>query len=170
MNNDYWILKYWKEFEELYVEYMIVSKDIPCMSGIYTNKYYISELDCDYDTTSNEDIKKSLKKLIKEGKGKTLTCPKVSELSPLLKYVYDFICESEANMCLIDYYDWHDMIKEGMFKEDDLEILKSEVNKYKLNDHITVDDGEYIICAFGDFRCCFNNDTIKEAKKDGFEK
>ena len=35
--------------------------------------------------------------------------PKISEASELLRYVYDFVCESESNMCHIDDNDWNEL-------------------------------------------------------------
>lgn len=161
MNCEYKILQYWNDSDHLYVEYKIDNEEIPSMSGLYTDYYNVSDIGCDYNLASDEEIKKCLKKLIEENHSK-IPYPKVSELSPLLKYVYNFVCQSEANMCHIDYDDWQELIDEEEFIEEDISILKQEIEKYKLDDYITVDDGEYKICGYGGLQCCFNNDTLKE--------
>ena len=87
--------------------------------------------------------------------------PKVSELSPLLKYVYDCVCNSESNMCHIDYNDWEELKDYNDFIEEDIATLKKEIDKYNLDDYITIDDGEYKICGYGGLQCCFNDDRDK---------
>ena len=91
--------------------------------------------------------------------------PKVSDLSPLLKYVYDFVCESESNMCHIDYDDWEELKAEHDFSEDDIKTLYEEVEKYHLDDYITICDGEYKICGYGCLQTMFNDDRTKGSEE-----
>lgn len=168
MNCEYKILQYWNNSDDLYVKYTIFSEEIPNISGVYTDYYNVSDIGCDYNIASNEEITKCLKTLI-EKNHREIPYPKVSELSPLLRYVYNFVCQSEANMCHIDYDDWQELIEEQDFNEEDVSTLKKEIEQYKLDDYITVDDGEYMICGYGGLQCCFNDDSLKKVK-DEFER
>ena len=101
-------------------------------------------------------------KLIERNKGIEFNLPKVSELSPLLKYVYNFVCESESNMCHIDNNDWKDLKNEYSFSDNDILTLQDEIEKYNLNDYLTINDNEYIICGYGGLQTRFNDDRVKE--------
>ena len=112
----YKILSYWNNADDLYVN----SKNT-----VNAIEYYnTSDLACDYNSSSVEDIIDSLTELIKENNGLEFNLPKVSEASPLLKYIYDFVCESDADMCHIDYNDWEELKEDEEFIDEDINTLK----------------------------------------------
>lgn len=158
----YKILNYWNDQDDLYVNYIIKNLETGDQANVI-NYYDVSDLDCNYNMASMEEIENSLYRLIEQGKGKELTLPKVSKLSPLLKYVYDFVCESESNMCHIDYNDWEELKEEQDFTDEDFETLNQEVDDYALYDYITLDDGEYKKCGYGCLQTMFNDDRRKES-------
>lgn len=168
MRYEYNILNYWKDQDDLYVNY-IVNDKITNSSVNTINYYNVYDIDIDYNTVSIETIENNLYKLIKENNGMEFKLPKVSELSRLLKYVYDYVCESESNMCHIDYQEWEELKEEEEdFDEEHFNILKSEIDKYNLDDYISIDSEEYKICAYGGLQCCFNDDRDKN--KDSLER
>ncbi len=167
MNNyNYEILNYWNDQDDLYIDYIVTNnKD---NSQVHTVGYSnTSDIGCDYSSASSDEIKECLLLLLKQNDGLEFSLPKVSELSPLLTYVYDFVCESESNMCHIDYNDWEELKDEDDFREEDINALKNEIKKYYLDDYIKVDDGEYKICGFGGLQCCFNDNR---ERNDGHER
>lgn len=153
----YDILYYWDDVEYLYVDYLVTNykngsqaRAIEC--------FELSELKIDYHADSSEEIEEKLLKSLQEKEGAEFSAPKASELSLLLQYVYDFVCESESNMCHIDYDDWEELKKENDFSEEDINTLREEIKKYHLDNCITLDDSEYKICGYGELQCCFNDD------------
>ena len=144
----YKILNYWNDQDDLYVNYIIKNLETGDQANVI-NYYDVSDLDCNYNMASMEEIENSLYRLIEQGKGKELTLPKVSKLSPLLKYVYDFVCE--------------ELKEEQDFTDEDFETLNQEVDDYALYDYITLDDGEYKICGYGCLQTMFNDDRRKES-------
>lgn len=157
----YKILSYWNNADDLYVNYIV--EDTETKNTVNAIEYYnTSDLSCDYNSSSVEDIIVSLTELIKENNGLEFNLPKVSEASPLLKYVYDYVCESDADMCHIDYNDWEELKEDEEFIDEDINTLKKEIDKYNLHSYITLDDGEYMICGYGGLQCCFNDDRVKE--------
>ena len=83
----YKILSYWNNADDLYVNYIV--EDTETKNTVNAIEYYnTSDLSCDYNSSSVEDIIDSLTELIKENNGLEFNLPKVSEASPLLKYVY----------------------------------------------------------------------------------
>lgn len=157
---EYNILNYWNDQDDLYVNYIIEDKNTNEKANVI--EYYdISDLDCNYNLSSDEEINNSLLSLIKQNNGLEFTIPKVSEISPLLKYLYDHVCDSESNMCHIDYNDWDDLKEDGDFTDNDINILKKEIAKYNLYDYVIMDDIEYKICCYGGLQCAFNDDRQK---------
>lgn len=155
MHDDYdiHILNSWEDNDEIYVDYMVKDRNNPQVAHVCTalEKNGIGS-----------EIEKYIQEHLKKNNGLELTLPKVSELSPLLTYIFDFVCESEANMCHIDYNDWEELKLEDDFVEKDIETLKEEIRKYNLDDYITLDDGEYMICGYGGLQCCFNDDRGRD--------
>lgn len=94
--------------------------------------------------------------------------PKVSELSPLLTCVFDWVCESETNMCHITQDDWLYLQEYNGYTEDDIDLLIEEIKKYNLDDYITIGADGYKICGYGCLQCCFNDDRIE--RTDDFER
>lgn len=159
--------------------------DIGCQAILYKDgKKVANIMDSDEETTiryvygnnhselTEELVKASFESLINDNFDKYLELPKISECSELLQQIYDYVCESEASMCHIDYDDWLDWIENFDFKEDDIEVLKNEIKKYNLEEIIGLDDGEYKIIGYGNLQFRFNDDRdiVKEINVgDNFE-
>lgn len=120
-------------------------------------------LSADYNTASEGRNWKSINNIVRRKWWNWFKLPKASELSPLLRYIYDRVCESEDNMCHIDYNDWEELKEEEDFLEEDINVLEQEIEKYNLHDYITLDDGEYKICGYGGLQCFVNDDRVKES-------
>lgn len=159
-NYKYKILNYWDDLNDLYVNYIIEDKDVNNKANVIYN-YNIFDINCNYHDSAPEKIHNELLKLIKENNGMEFNLPRVSEISSLLKYIYDFVCESEYNMCHIDESDWKELKEENNFSDDDIVYLKEEIKKYNLGDYITIDEDGYKICGYGGLQCCFNDDIEK---------
>lgn len=154
---EYEILNYWNDSDDLYVNYIV--KDLETNNKANCIEYYnVSDIGCNYNIASSNEVEKCLNLLLIEHDGIEFKYPKVSEISQLLKYVYDSVCESESNMCHIDYNDWIDIKEEYNFKEEDIYTLKEEVKKYNLDDLITIEDNEYKIVGYGCLQTMFNDD------------
>lgn len=149
---EYELLNYWEDLGVIYVNYII--QDIESLKKANVIDYYnVSDI-----PDSSLNTRDTLEKLIKKNNGWEFKLPKVSELSPLLRDVYDQVCESESNMCYIDYNEWKELKEDYEFLDEDIITLKNEIKKYNLDDYITVDDGEYMICVYGGLQCKFNDD------------
>ena len=66
-------------------------------------------------------------------------------------------------MCHIDYDEWEELKSEHDFSEDDIKTLYKEVEKYNLDDYITICDGEYKICGYGCLQTMFNDDRERNS-------
>lgn len=164
---EYKVLNYWINEDDIYVNYTVEDsefKDIVNSIGYYN----ISNIDCDYNTASAKEIIDSLTKIVRQNDGWEFKLPKISDSSSLLKYIYDYVCESDSDMCHIDYGEWEEMMEENAFAEEDLEALKNDIKKYNLYDYIELEDNEYKICAYGGLQCCFNDD--RKVKSDELER
>ena len=125
----YKILNYWNNSDDLYVNYIV--EDTETKNTVNAIEYYnTSDLSCDYNSSSVEDIIDSLTELIKENNGLEFNLPKVSEASPLLKYIYDYVCESDADMCHIDYNDWEELKEDEEFIDEDINNLHQNLINY----------------------------------------
>lgn len=160
MKYQYNLLNYWNNQDDLYVNYVV--EDLETNEKANVIDYYnTSDIGCDYKTSSIEVIENALYRLIEKNNGSKFNMPKVSKLSPLLKYVYDHVCESESNMCHIDYTDWEELKEDYDFIDEDVNTLNNEIKKYNLDDLIIIDDGEYKICGYGCLQTMFNDDRDK---------
>ena len=162
MKYKYKLLNYWNDQDDLYVNYLVEDLDNKDKANVI-NYFNTSDIGCDYNTASEEEITNSLYRLIERNDGIEFKMPKVSDLSPLLKYVYDYVCDSESNMCHIDYDEWEELKSEHDFSEDDIKTLYKEVEKYNLDDYITICDGEYKICGYGCLQTMFNDDRERNS-------
>ena len=165
MKYKYDVLSYWIDDETLYINYVI--KDINNKRKANTiESILISYISDSFDELSSSDKNDMFLDIIKRRNGKEFELPKTSDVSPLLQYLYDSTCDSESNMCHIDYDDWKEIEEEIGFTKKDIYHLKKEIKKYNLDNYITIDDGEYMICCYGGLQCCFNDDR---AFKRGYE-
>lgn len=160
MKYQYKLLNYWNDQDDLYVNYTVENLETNEIANVI-DYYNTSDIGCDYNSASVEVIENALYRLIEKNKDLAFSMPKVSELSPLLKYVYDQVCESESNMCHIDYNEWEELKEDYDFLDEDINTLKKEIKKYNLDSLITVDDGEYKICGYGCLQTMFNDDREK---------
>ena len=157
---NYEIINFWNDQDDLYVQYIV--EDTTTNEKVNTIGYYnTADIECDYNMSSYETIQKHLLDILEKNNGVEFNIPKVSELSSLLKYVYDSICESESNMFYVDYDEWKELKDSDEFTEEDFNILKKEIKKYKLEDVISIDE-EYKICAYGMLQTLFNDDREKD--------
>lgn len=142
--------------------------DIRCNASISINgkekANFITSFDRDYYPdwkNSQNDYKEE----IKDEWEKYLHLPKLSKCSKLMQEIYDNVCQSEATMCHITNEDWKEQYADR-FSNKDIEKLKDEVEKYKLDDVITFDDSEYKIVGWGNLETCFNDDRKLARNKD----
>lgn len=168
-NYKYNILNYWNDQDDLYVHYEVEDIENNITSNVI-GYYNISDLDCNYNDFNDEEIKKNLYKLLKQHNGYEFNLARVSNLSPLLQYIYDRVCESESNMCHIDYNNWKELKEDYDFSEEDFITLKKEIVDHNLEDYITLDDNEYKICAYGCLQCQFNDDRDRSLGSDELER
>lgn len=164
MKYKYKILNYWNFQDDLYVNYEVEDLENNDKANVI-NYYNTSDLDCNYNTASEEEITNSLYRLIERDDGIEFKMPKVSDLSPLLQYVYDWVCQSESDMCHIDYDDWEEIKEDHDFSEEDIKVLYEELEKYHLDDVLTICDGEYKICGYGCLQTKFNDDRAKGSEE-----
>lgn len=108
-------------------------------------------------------MKRSFKSLILNNFDYYTKLPKIRECSEILQEIFDGICSSDSGMCHIDYNDWKDYYTEK-FTDKDLELLKEEIQKYRLEDVIEVDNGEYQILGYSNLQYMFND--TKEFEKE----
>lgn len=105
--------------------------------------------------TVNE-LKNAFAVLICSDIEKYLKLPTISNVSKLLKEIYDCVVTSECSMCHIDYDEWEDFCDD--YNERDIEQLKKEIEKYNLEEVIEIDNGEYKIVGYGDLETRFLDD------------
>lgn len=105
--------------------------------------------------TVNE-LKNAFAVLICSDIEKYLKLPTISNVSKLLKEIYDCVVTSECSMCHIDYNEWEDFYDD--YNERDIEQLKKEIEKYNLEEVIEIDNGEYKIIGYGDLETRFLDD------------
>ena len=105
--------------------------------------------------TVNE-LKNAFAVLICSDIEKYLKLPTISNVSKLLKEIYDCVVTSECSMCHIDYNEWEDFYDD--YNERDIEQLKKGIEKYNLEEVIEIDNGEYKIIGYGDLETRFLDD------------
>ena len=106
--------------------------------------------------TVNE-LKNAFAVLICSDIEKYLKLPTISNVSKLLKEIYDCVVTSESSMCHIDYNEWEEFYDDD-YNERDIEQLKKEIEKYNLKEVIEIDNGEYKIVGYGDLETRFLDD------------
>lgn len=102
------------------------------------------------------ELKNAFAVLICSDIEKYLKLPTISNVSKLLKEIYDCVVTSECSMCHIDYNEWEDFYDD--YNERDIEQLKKEIEKYNLKEVIEIDNGEYKIIGYGDLETRFLDD------------
>lgn len=90
--------------------------------------------------------------------------PKISEVSDILREIYNTVKESIDSMCFITYDDWNECYANDYTLED-IENLKNEIEKYKLNDCIEFDEGDCKIVGYADLERAFIDDRKEPIKE-----
>ena len=152
-----------------------------CKANLFVNDKIVANIITCYDENDlrysignqNSDmnkkfVNKALNKLILLNFDKFINLPKISKCSKLLQSIYDSVCSSEASMCHITKEDWEEEYKDD-FSDEDINILKKEVKKLKLDDVITFNDGEYMIVGYENLEMCFNDDRSFDNEKESSE-
>lgn len=103
------------------------------------------------------ELKNAFAVLICSDIEKYLKLPTISNVSKLLKEIYDCVVTSESSMCHIDYNEWEEFYDDD-YNERDIEQLKKEIEKYNLKEVIEIDNGEYKIVGYGDLETRFLDD------------
>jgi len=150
--------------------------DMRCNANLYQNNKLIANIiininECDVmsvvGTNSNIDYNKVFKSIIYSKFKEYSELPKISKCSKLLQKVYDEVCNSDNEMCYVTNDDWKELFS-NQFDRKDIEKLKEEVKKLKIDNVITFNDGEYKILGWGNLALCFNDnrDFNKSKNKD----
>ena len=114
---------------------------------------------------NDEFIKDAFKYLILCDLDDYLKLPKISKCSKLLQNIYDVVCSSDASMCHISEKDWENDYSDD-YSDEDIENLKLEIEKYGLQEVVSIYDGEYKIVGYGDLEIRFNDDRKLEKDKN----
>ncbi len=126
---------------------IIVDSDEPELRYLIGNK----------DSDMNEEfVRKAFKSMINNDFDFYLDLPKISDVSKLLKEIYDIVCESDSDMCYITEEDWNDDYSD-VYTDEDFENLKLEIKKLGLENVISINDGEYKILGYTDLQTKFND-------------
>lgn len=177
--------EYWDKFEKWFHEeykqrnVKVLSvwesgfDDVRCNAVIYQNKKPIGNIivnfeSCVMNSLTNcdpKEVEQSFKNLIYCFFDKYSKLPKISKCSKLLQEIYDFVKESDSTMCHITDEDWQNFYADK-YSEKDIEKLKQEIAEYKLDDIISLNEGEYKIVGYGNLETCFNDDRKLVKNKD----
>lgn len=145
--------------------------DLRCRAFLSENNIEKANIIASYDSKEFDNLEYSetnksiFKSLIYDNFDKYLELPKISSCSSLLQEIYDNVCESDATMCHITEEDWQEIYADR-YTDKDIENLKTEVKKYKLEDVVTFDDEEYKIIGWGDLETRFNDDRNLEKEME----
>ena len=140
--------------------------DIRCNALLYQNGKkvgnIIASFNDEYLSRLTDKVSKNVfEEMIIENFNKYISLPKISDTSPLLREIYDNVCESDSSMCYITDDDWNEYYADK-YSEEDIEKLKSEVKKYKLDSIITFDEEDCKIDGYGGLAISFNDDRSKD--------
>ena len=163
---------YYEDYKKLSAEILSAwvsdYDDIRYNAILYRNNKPVANIigDCYYPAWKDElNNLPKFKKLVYSGYERFLKLPKASKCSSLLQEIYDTVCESDNSMCYITDEDWKELYADR-YTEKDIERLKQEVKKYKLDKYITFDEDEYKILGYGDLEMCLNDDRKINKEKD----
>lgn len=155
--------------EEWYMAELNISKNGKVYGSLILNlteEQLLNYLDDKTSFLTDDRLKEAFSKYTHEHLDQIEALPLISEASPLLKDIYNQVCESDAHMSFITEDDFYED-----YNDTDLETLKDEIKKYHLEDVISfnLDD---MITGFADLSSKFIDNTCvlnKESTKDDFE-
>lgn len=154
-----------EEFKQRKVEILGIWKtdfdDVRCNAIISKNGKQIGNIIVSYEkrdinNLDDKNKEKLFQSVIYDDFEKYASLPKISKCSKLLKEIYDFVCESDSSMCHITNDDWNELYSDR-YNENDIDKLKEEVKRYKLEDVISFDESEYKIIGYGNLETKFND-------------
>ncbi len=133
--------------------------DMRCNALLYKNSKLIANIIVKSDLKEKNIfiVENKMKSLIYKNFEKYCNLPKLSKCSKLMEEIYDTVCNSDSSMCYITDEDWYNDYADR-FNSKDIEKLKEEVKKYKLDNIITFNEDEYKILGYGDLAVSFNDD------------
>lgn len=106
---------------------------------------------------SREEIRNAIAVLIATDAEKYCSLPKISEVSPLLRTIYDDLLDSENSISYISSEDWK-LDYSDDFSDDDLENLKKEIKNLNLESIVEFDSVGYLIIGYGNLETAFIDD------------
>ena len=106
---------------------------------------------------SREEIRNAIATLIAADAERYCSLPKISEVSPLLRTIYDDLLNSENSMSYISSEDW-ELDYSDDFSNDDLENLKKEIKNLHLESIVEFDSVGYLIIGYGNLETAFIDD------------
>lgn len=109
------------------------------------------------NSLSDTELKNAFAVLISSSFDYYSELPKISNCSKLLQSIYDDVCQSDATMCHITEEDWEEYYIDN-YSIEDIKILEEEIKKYKLEEVVCLDEGEYKIIGYGDLETRFIDD------------
>lgn len=149
--------------------------DVRCDAVLYQNDKAVASIIASYNADEmnfrcNNDpslVKEVLRTSILDDFDSYLNLPKISKCSKLLQDIYDDVKGSDSTMYHITEEDWQEFYADR-YTNKDINKLKEEVKKYKLDDVITFNDGEYKIIGWGNLETSFSDDRqfLKDKERE----
>ena len=172
-NPENW-MKFEKWFYDSFEEIVNVVDVWLYQDGEYRASVEIGREDEIYGTTVVGFMEKDIRNLVGKSNGELTTqelknviailtlrdfedyeaLPNITEVSDLLREIYDTVKNTDGSMCFITYDDWKECFAEDFTKED-LEKLKDEVKQYKLEDIVIFDQDDCLITGYADLEKAF---------------
>ena len=109
------------------------------------------------DDFSKAEIQSAIASLIATNVEKYCSLPKISEVSPLLRTIYDDLLNSENSMIYISNDDWRIDYSDD-FSKDDLRNLKKEIQILHLESIVEFNYEDYLIIGYGNLETSFIDD------------
>lgn len=106
---------------------------------------------------SRTEIQSAIASLIATNAEKYCSLPRISEVSPLLRTIYDDLLNSENSMSYISNEDWEIDYSDN-FTNEDWENLKKEIKELHLESIVEFDYGNYLIIGYGNLETAFIDD------------
>ena len=108
----------------------------------------------DYSKITKKEIEMAISVLVlNEDFEKLKSLPKISKFSPLMKMIYDNICESDSGMCFIEE-------ENELCTMEDIERLQEEVKEFGLSDYITFNEDDCLVTGYGGIILEFIDDRM----------